>query len=59
VLPGNYAQRAVPVTAGRHVVTFSYEPTGLENGAYISGAALLVCALGLTGVTWRSRRRRR
>ncbi len=42
VLPANVAFRAVPLDAGRHRVTFTFQPPGLLLGAFVSLSALFV-----------------
>ena len=44
--------RAIPVTAGRHAVVFSFEPTSWTAGVGISVLALLGWT-GLTAAAWR------
>ncbi|HLY20547.1 MAG TPA: YfhO family protein [Bryobacteraceae bacterium] len=48
----NYLFRGVPMTAGRHLVRFAYEPASFRAGAAVSGLALL-CLLGFGA--WRRR----
>jgi hypothetical protein len=45
ILIANHAFRAVQVPAGRHTVTFSYQPTSFVLGAWISGISLGVLIL--------------
>jgi hypothetical protein len=52
----NFAFRAVPVPAGRHVVRFEYRPTSFRIGAALSGATALALALAAVPA-WRKRRR--
>jgi hypothetical protein len=51
ILPANYLFRAVPVEAGRHRLTFSYDPASFKVGATLTVAgscAIALCvALGL------------
>jgi hypothetical protein len=44
IYPANHVVRAVPITAGRHIVVFRYEPMSVRVGAWISGVALLAIA---------------
>jgi hypothetical protein len=56
--PANHAVRAVPLSAGRHVVRFEYRTQGLAVGALVS--ALTVALLAAVGVLQaRARRRER
>jgi len=55
VLPADFAFRAVPLEAGRHLVRFRFEPVGARASLLIS----LLTALGLSWFTWRSVGRRR
>lgn len=41
ILPANLALRAVPLTAGQHVVKFTYECPGQKLGLSLSAAALI------------------
>jgi uncharacterized membrane protein len=54
--PANHAVRAVPLSAGRHVVRFEYRTPGLAAGALTSAAAVVL--LAAAGV-FRARSRRR
>jgi hypothetical protein len=49
VMPANYAMRAIPLAAGRHVFRIVYEPAGLGTGVKISLtlSVLLLLAVGL------------
>jgi hypothetical protein len=47
IFPANYLFRAVPVEAGRHRMTFTYDPTPYRVGAALTVAAL--CAIALCG----------
>ena len=44
LFPANHAVRAVPLTAGRHLVRFEYQTPGLRAGAGVSTVALLLLA---------------
>jgi hypothetical protein len=59
-LTADYALRAVAVPAGRHVVTWRYEPAGFRLGLFggLLGAAALVGAL-IAGASRRGRQSRR
>jgi len=46
VLPANLALRAVPVPAGEHEVRLEYRAPGFRSGAAVSGASLVLLALG-------------
>ncbi|WP_309897321.1 hypothetical protein [Archangium sp.] len=54
--PANHAVRAVPLSAGRHVVRFEYRTPGLLAGALTSAAAVVL--LALASVLQRKSRRR-
>ncbi|WP_375767184.1 hypothetical protein NR798_36695 [Archangium gephyra] len=54
--PANHAVRAVPLSAGRHVVRFEYRTPGLLAGALTSAAAVVL--LAAAGVLQRKSRRR-
>jgi hypothetical protein len=53
ILRADFALRAVPVPAGRHVVTFEYRPLSLRLGAFLSAASLA----GLVAAALLDRRR--
>ena len=56
--PANHAVRAVPLTAGRHVVRFEYQTPGLVTGALVTTAtAVLLAAAGVLQVLRRKRAR--
>jgi hypothetical protein len=59
IRPANAAFRAVPVPAGRHTVTFEYDPASVQVGAGASALAVLVVMGSLLGLAVRSRRGRR
>lgn len=48
--------RAVRVPAGRSEVVMRYEPFGVRAGAWVSGAALALCVVGLAVTRRRARR---
>lgn len=52
VLQANYLLRAVPVPAGRHEVTFSYEPPILATGLAISLASTAAVGALLLALSW-------
>ncbi len=54
--PANHAVRAVPLSAGRHVVRFEYRTPGLLAGALTSAAAVVL--LAAAGVLQRTSRKR-
>jgi len=54
--PANHAVRAVPLSAGRHVVRFEYRTPGLLVGALTSAAAVVL--LAVAGVLRRKSRKR-
>jgi hypothetical protein len=56
VYPANHAVRAVPLSAGRHVVRFEYRTPGLMAGALTSAAAVVL--LAAAGVLQARARRR-
>ncbi|WP_257450192.1 glycosyltransferase family protein [Archangium lipolyticum] len=56
VYPANHAVRAVPLSAGRHVVRFEYRTPGLVAGALTSAAAVVL--LAVAGVLQARTRRR-
>jgi hypothetical protein len=56
VYPANHAVRAVPLSAGRHVVRFEYRTPGLAAGALTSAAAVVL--LAVAGVLQRKSRKR-
>ncbi|MBX7256330.1 MAG: YfhO family protein [Candidatus Hydrogenedentes bacterium] len=56
ILPANYALRAIPLSAGRHLIRMVYTPRGFVAGAWVS--ALSWFAAFLLGV-WMVRRSRR
>jgi hypothetical protein len=47
LLPGNYAMRAVRVSAGRHRVSLRYRPRGFGVGLVVAFTTLAVVILGL------------
>ncbi len=49
ILRANYVFRAVPVPAGTHRVTFQYAPVSFALGLGVTGVAVVVLALGLSG----------
>jgi hypothetical protein len=53
IIPTNCVMRGVFVSAGRHVVTFRYEPLSFARGAKLSILALAVCVLALAGAAIR------
>jgi hypothetical protein len=56
VLEANFLFRAVALTPGEHVVTFSYRPDALQRGVRFSAAGLvLTILLGLAGFSRRPR----
>jgi hypothetical protein len=55
IQPANYALRAVPLAAGRHLLRLEYVPRGFREGVVLS----LLSTLGLTAALyWRPLRRR-
>jgi uncharacterized membrane protein YfhO len=52
LLIANHAFRAVPVTAGEHIVAFAYHPISLRWGARISIMAMAI--LLFIPVLWRA-----
>ncbi len=54
----NFLFRAVRLEAGRHRVTFSYEPASFELGAAITSSGLLAVAV-TGGLGWYRQRSRR
>jgi MYXO-CTERM domain-containing protein len=52
----DYVLRGVPVGAGAHTVTFTYEPTSWRVGWIVSVLALVAVVAALLG-GWRRRRR--
>ena len=40
ILRANYSFRAIPISQGEHLVTFSYEPESFRQGLAISTVAL-------------------
>ena len=57
VLPANYGFRAVAIPAGSSTVSFSYRPTSVTVGAWVSALSIGLI-LGLLVVTCARRRRR-
>jgi len=55
ILRANWAFRAVPVPAGRHVVELCYAPASFRRGVALAAAALV---LGVVPALGRGRRRR-
>ncbi len=55
ILRANALVRAVPVPAGTHLVTFSYETPLLKAGAWASLAGILLCIGLLTHTRWATR----
>jgi hypothetical protein len=51
VLRGNLLFQAVPVPAGTHTVELRYQPARLAVGGAISGLALLLALVGLSGLS--------
>ena len=43
VLPANYAFRAVPLEAGKHVFRMEYAPPGYRYGRWVSVVGIIVC----------------
>jgi hypothetical protein len=58
VLKADYLLRAVPVPAGRHRVVFRYRSPAMRRGLMLSLGSL-VAVLGLFGLDWVSRARKR
>lgn len=54
ILLGNYMFMAVPLTAGKHIIEFSYCSLGLREGAIISVLSICIMALLL----WKDRKRK-
>jgi hypothetical protein len=58
VMPANYCLRAVPLSAGKHVLRLEYVPSGFRVGKWISMISAGVF-LVLVGLAWAGRTRRR
>jgi hypothetical protein len=53
IYQANFTFRAVNVPAGRHRIEFSYRPLSFTLGVFVTGGALLACAI----ILWSERRR--
>ena len=58
LLRANYAQRAIALEAGSHLVEFRYEASAYTTGRRIAGAGWLLILAGFAYPVWRSRRHR-
>lgn len=59
VLRANHAFRAVPISEGRHTVTFRFEPRELRAGLAVSASALTILGIFGAGLGVQALRRRR
>ena len=57
ILPANGNFRAVPLSAGRHVVDFRYRPTSVRAATWLSGLMLLGLIVAAALLLWRARAR--
>ena len=52
VLPVNYSQRGIPLTAGSHLLRLEYRPSGLAEGSLLTLGALVVLAGWFSFPVW-------
>jgi len=55
IQPANVTFRAVPVAAGRHQVTFKYEPASIRFGLLLALLGVAVALAGTLAAGWRER----
>jgi hypothetical protein len=53
---GNHLMRAIPLPAGRHIVTLTYDPPSVRRGLWVSAISLLLCAFASLRVFLMGRR---